>query len=99
MRIFATRILAPTPGHDTGTKWAVVTDNGPDTERQYFDSVEINGASLVRIAARPDSDPPPHVFVEPSGDASVYGITLQDNEEKVFVILQEEIASPALSDL
>lgn len=99
MRIYATRIEAPTPGHDNATRWVVVSDDGPGVNRSYHDAVEINGASVVRIAARPDDDPPPHVYVEPSPDAQVLGIVLVEGEETFTVLQQPNVPNvPPVSD-
>lgn len=72
LKIHATRVPAPTPGHDTCTKWQVVV-TFPDDDNRTYDRVQIFGDS--EIVSLPDSEPSPHVYVTPLADAHVIAWT------------------------
>jgi hypothetical protein len=78
MKIHATRVVAPTPGQEHGTRWQVAVtfdDNNVET----FDRVDVVGnCSVVSL---PDGEPTPHVYVEPHRNARVIAWTGNESEE------------------
>jgi hypothetical protein len=81
LKIHATRVSAPTPGHDTATRWQVaVTFDDGNTET--FNKVRIMGDST--IVSIPDSEPTPHVYICPDENAHV----IAEGSEGEGIILQ-----------
>jgi hypothetical protein len=68
LKIHATRVAAPMPGHDTATRWQVAV-TFPDGNVATFDRVQVFGDS--ELVSLPDSEPTPHVFLTPFDNAHV----------------------------